>query len=316
MVSPRLDGPSEKLGSVSTSEEFLAWEVPDMDSEKRMRRLLKGMGRSTVVLDAIKYGGIRFDTPGRASFIEQEGFGAGRDESAHQVRFGQLLLNGDDLHEQPELVAIKPYEDRADLYREWAAHEYLNSLFDRQIGYINLGVHRDRQGNEAIISEYDHDVISFDSSFWADPEAPGHALRPTVLQRHATLGMQALGLMHGVRMTHGDAQVKNLAADRYGPRAIDLETADILDEEHIDHPTAMNQTRRDISAFIGSMAQVEENRQRIIEALAPDLVSERIVQAYVHGVKQGRAALEGEYVPDFGRYNSDAIRSNLERLTK
>ena len=117
----RLPGPSEKLGSVSTSDEFLTWEIPDNESEQRMRYLLNEMGRLTLVLDAVKYGNMHIDSSAQASFIEQEDFAAGRDESAHQVRFGQLIISGKDIYEQPDFVAIKPYENRADLYREWAA---------------------------------------------------------------------------------------------------------------------------------------------------------------------------------------------------
>lgn len=272
------------------------------------------MGRSSLVLDATKYGGIEFDAAAHGSFIEQEQFSSGRQDSAHQVRFGQLILNGKELHEQPEFVALKPYEDRSDLYREWAAHEYLNSLFDRQIGYINLGVHNDSDGVESIVSQYDHGVISFDSTFWADESAPAAALRPATLQRHAGLASESLGLMHGARMTHGDAQIKNLAADRQGPRAIDLESAEILDAERFDDPTSIAQTRRDLTVFIDSMGRVEENRQKIIEALSPEKVADRIVKSYMRGVKVGRASLGGEYVPNFEAQNEDVIRSELQSL--
>jgi len=314
MSNIRLEGRPEKLGSASVCNEFLTWEVPDVDSEKRMRRLLKRMGKSAVVLDQAKYGGVDFGDRAHASFIEQPGFAAGRDQSAHQVRFGQFILNGMNFREQPDFVAIKPYDERPSLYREWAAHEYLNSLFDDQAAFINLGVYKDPSGVEAIISQYDHDVISFDSSFWADESSPSSALRPDILQRHANLGAESLGLMHGVRMTHGDAQVKNLAADRRGVRLIDLESADILNEEAIDHPVVIAQTRKDLSAFISSMGQVEENRQKVIEALSSDAATQRIVDSYVYGVKRGRAALDGEYVPDFGKINEYAIREELEKL--
>lgn len=254
------------------------------------------MGRSSLVLDATKYGGIEFDAAAHGSFIEQEQFSSGRQDSAHQVRFGQLILNGKELHEQPEFVALKPYEDRSDLYREWAAHEYLNSLFDRQIGYINLGVHNDSDGVESIVSQYDHGVISFDSTFWADESAPAAALRPATLQRHAGLASESLGLMHGARMTHGDAQIKNLAAERF------------------DDPTSIAQTRRDLTVFIDSMGRVEENRQKIIEALSPEKVADRIVKSYMRGVRVGRASLGGEYVPNFEAQNEDVIRSELQSL--
>ena len=122
--------------------------------------------------------------------------------------------------------------------------------------------------------------------------------------------------MHGVRMTHGDAQVKNVAADRFGPRMIDLETAKILDAETVDDESSMLQTRKDLSAFIESMGRVEENRQYIIDALSDHKIIDTIVQSYQSGVREGRAALNGEYVPDFGRQNEDIIRLEMEKLNK
>jgi len=316
MTSIRISGKSEKFGNLTTSDEFLSWEIADIISENRMRRLLSEMARSAVVLDSVKYGGLNIGTKAHASFIENDDFLASREDSRHQVRFGQMVLNGADFREQPELVAVKPYDDRADLYREWAAHEYINSIFDRQVGFVNLGVYNDDDGTESIISQYDHDVISFDASFWAGDDDPASALRPAVMQRHAVLGMNGLGMFHGSRMTHGDAQAKNLAADRMGPRAIDLETARILDTDSIDDQTTFDQTRKDISSFIQSMGMVEANRQKVVEALNQEETKQRIVLAYEEGVRSGRAALRGEYVPDFGKYNHDSIRDDLNYLTK
>ena len=182
MSTVRLNGISEKLGPVTTSDEFLTWEIPDEDSSKRMRNLLRTMSIGSVALDRDKYAGIGFGEGATASFVEQVDFSYGREDSAHQVRFGQLLLNGNGVHEKPEFIALKPFDDRQSLYREWAAHDYLNSLFDRQIGYINLGVHNDTEGRESIISMYDHGVTSLDSSFWADDDAPAAALRPGILR--------------------------------------------------------------------------------------------------------------------------------------
>lgn len=316
MNSFRLNGQSEKFGPVSVSDEFLTWEVPDKESSSRMRHLIDSMGRSSLVLDTAKYGGLTFDDKAQATFIEKGEFSGGRDESAHQVRFGQLILNGRDFRELPEFVAVKPFEDRADLYREWAAHEYLNSLADRQIGYINLGIHNDRKGVESIVSQYDHDVVTFDSSFWADPydENADAWLRPEILQRHAKLGANGLGFLHGVGMTHGDAQVKNLAADRFGFRAVDLESAEIFDEESLHDPVALTRLGRDIRVFVDSMGQVEENADRVRSALSSVKIRESIARSYVNGMKHGRSLSGGRSLPDFGKVNTDRIHTELERL--
>lgn len=315
MNSFRLNGRSESFGPVAVSDEFLTWEIPDRESSGRMRGLISDMGRASLVLDTAKYGGISFDKKAKATFIEKDEFSGGRNESAHQVRFGQLILNGSDFHELPELVAVKPFEDRSALYREWAAHEYLNSLADRQIGYINLGIHNDDEGTESIVSQYDHDVVTFDSSFWADSYDPHYEsfMKPAVLQRHAKLGAQGLGFLHGVGMTHGDAQVKNLAADRFGFRAVDLEGAEILDEETFNQSDFLTQTGRDIRAFIDSMKQVDENRERVSDALSSARMHERIAQSYVLGLKQGRAVSQNT-VPAPASENVDRIHTELGRL--
>lgn len=316
MDTIRLRGQSEKFGSVSTSDEFLTWEVPDVESSIRMRRLINGMGRSTLVLDNAKYGGIHVDKNAHASFIEKEDFSGGRNESAHQVRFGQLVLNGRNFHEFPELVAVKPFEDRGALYKEWAAHEYINSLADRQIGYINLGVHNDTSGVESIISQYDHSVVTFDSSFWAEGEGSDAALKPAILQRHATLGAAGLGFLHGVGMTHGDAQVKNMAADRFGFRAVDLESAEILEPDALHDSSILTQTGRDISVFIDSMRLVEDNRERVEDALKPAKMRDRIAAAYIRGSKQGQSYLKHPATADLSELNKDRVHSELDKLLK
>lgn len=92
MNSIRLNGTSEKFGPVSLSDEFLTWEIPDKESSGRMRKLIDSMGRSSLVLDKAKYGGLTFDDQAHATFIEKDEFSGSRDESAHQVRFGQAYL--------------------------------------------------------------------------------------------------------------------------------------------------------------------------------------------------------------------------------
>ena len=88
MASVRISGRSEKLGSVSTSSEFLTWEVPDDLSSKRMRRLLKQLGKQSLTLDEDKYSNINLGNNAHATLIINPEFSEGRDECSHQVRFG------------------------------------------------------------------------------------------------------------------------------------------------------------------------------------------------------------------------------------
>ena len=316
--SPRLDGKSEKLGPVTISHEFIDWEVMDVDRPERMRRALNEMARRSVMLDAGMYGGVDL-VQARASFIEQEDFSYGRDNSRRHIRFGQMLINSGPrsaLFDEPEFVAIKPFNDRSELYTEWAAAAYLNDRYSRQMAFINLGVHNDKNGIESIISNYEHGVVSLDRSFNADELSPAAARRPEILRKHALLGMEGLGLYHGVRMTHGDAQAKNLAYDSLGPRAIDLESATIYSEEDSYSDDIWDRSRRDISAFIDSMVLVEENRQNVIRSLGSGRVLDAMIAKYRDGVMEGRSVMGGEYVPDFARDNADTIRDEYLKIIR
>ena len=130
------------------------------------------------------------------------------------------------------------------------------------------------------------------------------------------MGMEGLGLLHGSHVAHGDAQAKNLAFDRLGPRAIDLEDADIIETERIGEGEAIKQTQHDIAAFIGSFNQVDNNKEKIVKALSRKNQGEELVRAYRKGVKMGRAALGGEYVPNFDVINRDYILDNLALVLK
>lgn len=69
-----------------------------------------------------------------------------------------------------------------------------------------------------------------------------------------------LGYLHGLGISHGDAESKNLASDRKGIRVVDLETAKFIPK---DEAKAVAATRNDIETFIDSTIQVDENRELV-----------------------------------------------------
>lgn len=146
-----------------------------------------------------------------------------RQNSINQVRFGQLALHTQNSRENVELVAVKPLDNTARLVNEYGAMRYMNSLdFNegRPRAFQPVGFYRNSgSGINYLISRYEHSVISFDNVLW-DPEySPSEAEVCRVLGYCGVL----LGGMHASGIMHGDAQIKNMAADNYGPRAVDLE---------------------------------------------------------------------------------------------
>ena len=235
--------------------------------------------------------------PHRATFIDSNELGLGRDEARHQPRFGQMVLNGFGLHERPILVAAKPFHGSEDedpntyLRREWAAGNYLNSLSDRQLAYLPLGVWRTAEGVNHLISLYEHDVKSYDNTFWADKNTSPEALRAANVEHALVDCLRGLGYLHGVGLVHTDAEAKNLAANFGGVRFIDLEGIKQLPRKGAtveDSPKTINLIRHDIETFFDSTIQVDENHSSIAPVLAKSKMVEKLAKVYRSGLHQGK----------------------------
>lgn len=310
----RLNGTSEKLGGTRLSSEFPRWEIRgETDSDRRIKKhLLRSLGRHSVALDAGKY--FRLPRKGLTStFIEQPDFGLGREDSGHAVKFGQLVLNGPGIHEVPDLVAIKPFEDRGELYNEWGSSAYVNGLFDEQRAYLPLGVLKDSHGAPSMISLYEHGVKTADNVFWVDRELSPEALRPDVVERTATTCMYGLGLMHGARLIHGDAQAKNHGSDSRHVRFIDLENSLLIPVDGVDSEEFTDKIIKDVEVFIGSTGQVEDNRDQIAEPLRMPKVIDTMIMSYRQGIDKARSRQAGTHIPDYATIHEDAIRELIDR---
>lgn len=309
MSSPRYSGPTESLGTAQMSEEFPRW------SEEWLRDgapspLLENLGESALVLDRLQFGLIP-DQGARGTFVGQEEFRYGREESKHQVDFGQLLLNGPGVHEHPEHVAVKPFEDIDDLKREWTISQYLNGTFEDQFAILPLGLQKMPDGSWRMLSAFETGIKTFDNTLWANSDLEPEALRPENVRRAVGLGMRGLGMMHGSRVIHGDAEAKNLAADREKIRFVDLEGAEILAPDILDDPLSIKRTREDLDAFISSVVMVEQNLELIVPALSEKGVRGKLVKQYDEGVKEGRRFQGGTYIPNLERLNDDFIRDAI-----
>lgn len=306
----RLNGRSEKLGSTSLSHEFSSFEIGE--PAKPQERLIRKMGRGTVMLDAEKY----FMLPDHglnATFIEQPDFAYGREDSRHVVRFGQMLLNGPGIHESPDFVAIKPFDDKKELYNEWAANHYINSVFDDQRAFMPLGIVRDKHGDMNMITLYEHGVKTADAVFWADKESQPEALRAKVIENTAITCMYSLGLMHGARLIHGDAQAKNLGWDNRQARFVDLESAALIPRDAVQEAIYVDRVMKDVQIFIQSTMQVEENQDQIADVLRNPAVVNELMKSYKKGINEARHQQPVSRIPDYAALNEDRTRDLIDR---
>lgn len=261
-----------------------------LDIEKSERDILCVLDRLDVGHVALVASEIR--PPGKdakATFIDKEEFGRGRNEGQHGARFGQLIINGAGIWEAPAPVVLKPFNyDVSDspndqLAREWATNDYVNSVSQEQLAYLPLGVWKNVEGINHLITLYEHDVVSYDNIFWQDRDAHPESLRKEVLENAYHQCLTGLGYLHGVGVAHNDAEAKNLASDRRGIRFIDLETATKIDYSNLDLATLA--TRNDIETFIDSTLQVDDNRDLIEAVLTKRDVPQRFARLYRAGIR-------------------------------
>lgn len=312
-MSIRLNGRSEKFGSTSLSHEFSTFEIGE--PVKSRERLVRHLGKNSIALDAEKY----FMLPEKglqATFIEREDFRYEREESRHQVLFGQLILNGPGIHELPDFIAVKPFDDRRELYNEWAANSYLNSVFDEQRAFLPLGVMKDKHGDMSMLTLYENGVKTADTVFWADKEAQPEALRAAVIENTAVACMYSLGLLHGARLIHGDAQAKNLAWDSRQPRFVDLESSALIPADAVDDSIYINKVMKDVQIFIQSTMQVDDNREQISEVLASPSVVNKVMKSYKRGINEARRQQPEIAVPDYAAINEDQTRDLIDRTVR
>src|SRR4051812_47338253 len=98
MTSPRFHGTAERMGSVVPMDANA--EMGALGDESDLHRIIDRLQIGTVALTAAEFHLPQEEGDGiRASFINKEEMGFGRDEGQHQTRFGQMILNGHGYHE-------------------------------------------------------------------------------------------------------------------------------------------------------------------------------------------------------------------------
>ncbi len=192
-----------------------------------------------------------------ASVHEFEGFEYGRHKNSHGLIFGQMILQSMFDRQKQSFVAVKPFDTPKDALHEFAVMNYVNGFgrYGRAIlAFDTLGFHRFADtGQFGLITAYDETVTSYDNIFWDTDYEPSDQEIDKALSRCA----MSLARLHVFGLSHGDAQVKNMASDNVGIRFIDLESARpfpaMRDESSVDPYKAHHEVIRDISTLVGSL---------------------------------------------------------------
>lgn len=193
------------------------------DLDKKMRQLHHG----DFLIENSQFPDMQGSDNVRAEIVPLDELAQGRKESAHVVTFGQLLLRSDSDYEKNILVAVKPFDQPGDAVHEASAIRLVNRRIPRQLGSLQknsglntLGLCRFEDGTAGLVTEYDPAISTYDNLFWNENESVQTELRVAKALGHCGL---SLGRLHGAGFIHEDAQVKNMAADNYGNRYVDLE---------------------------------------------------------------------------------------------
>lgn len=237
----------------------------------------------------------------------------GREQSAHGIYFGQLVLASSAVQEMPTMVAVKPFDRRTTvlplgpvrgLAREWAANEHVARLSNEEQTYLPLGIWRSAEGVPQLLTLFDAQVQSFDNIFWARGTR-ANCLTEQHVAAAIHRSLYALGILHGAGLMHGDAQVKNLAQDSRRARFIDLSTLWPLEKHNgVILPSHDNRRslRLDLHLFASSTLGSTEHPTDMSAKTARVITDEaRIVRAgidYLAGVRMGSERTGLAYSPE------------------
>ncbi|HSX00015.1 MAG TPA: hypothetical protein VLH38_03195 [Patescibacteria group bacterium] len=256
---------------------------------------VKGMEANSFLLLDEAFTSIAADPPAsEAQFSLWPDLGRGREASAHGVVFGELMLASED-NSVTEFVAVKPFDTAKDAVREYGAIDHVNRLHpngSRPLSLEPLGFFHGENGQVSLITAYDQSIRTWDRVFWD----PNHV--PSTAEVRRALGQSAYSLaaMHDHLSTHGDAQVKNMGADRRGVRYVDLET---FSRFQVDDGSALHEAvERDLGTFLSSLNGGITTRQSdYTEAVASHFVAPyiRITQSPLSSLPES-AQMTGDQI--------------------
>lgn len=213
--------------------------------------------------------------------------------------------------EIPLHIAAKPYNRQTVLFdtpaksivHEWAANEYVNR-FNPPQAFEPIGLWKNEAGEPQLLTKFEEDVQSFDNVFWAR----GKTARQTKPERVAdSLGkcLYALGVLHGMGLYMGDAQVKNFARNARTVRYNDLEMLQPLPLGADNTVIPLTESRRFIASDVHMLAgstvdqteQPNDMQSKVFKVIRNATIVYQAGKQYIDGVRTG-SQQSGVVVPD------------------
>lgn len=232
-----------------STEDLLTLTQEFKNANQQIRKTLLAMDNGQFLLDTNQFRELDDIESAFGEMRKSDEFGYGRHKNTHGLEFGQLTVQtGQDKNRQI-LLALKPFDTPKAAAHEHIATHYINSFADEDTplpSFRPVGFYRDVNGQFCTLTEYDSKVQSFDNIFWDLEATPKDEQVKKALSRCAL----SLSILHDRGLSHGDAQVKNLATDNNGIRFIDLEAARV---HSVDREQASSVMLEDISTFFSSL---------------------------------------------------------------
>jgi hypothetical protein len=284
-----LEGPRSEIGNVAFKQlpelDFQPpLEVADIEAvENRLTEAIADLPPGALVLEEREFGEIDPEQA-QATYVRDDALAKGRQQSAHEVEFGQLVLKTRTDYNMPTLVAVKPHVTREEAAHEWIMFDVFNSLSEHQSAYVPLGVWTTQANAPRMLTLYEHSVQSMDNIFWPAPE-DAHDVTPAQIAKAYQIGLYALGIVHGAGLVANDmASVRNIARDSQRVRFIDLEQVEFAERQDARTIANSNQNHRyfqkDVTKLITSSIQRGKSNGEPMQDIDP-FVFERATRLLV-----------------------------------
>lgn len=205
---------------------------------------------------------------------------AGRENSVHEVQFGQLHISSEITHPLTELVAVK-YLNKGKAAVEMHAGREINKRFGTDVSLEGIGFIRKPDTSEVgYLTRYNHSIVTLDNVLW------NREANKTL--REEAMGFAGLWLasLHNHQVTHGDAQAKNIAYDSTQmPRYVDLEHASSFNP---DEYSSKQKRLDDVSDLFN---------QTFMPKTSPD-ENEIFIDAYLDQQERSRTPIDGSDIKE------------------
>jgi hypothetical protein len=219
------------MGHVQISDvKFVHLDPPEFgnpgipsDGYKRLADVISSVKQEQCALAVGQLGCFETVQKPSAAFTPVEDFAVGRGASKQGVFFGKLAVGSERHIPIPVYVAVKPYDKRkADLgsrppiavAHDIAASGHLTRI-SQGSAYSPLGIYRGRDTFPVphLITQFEERSTSLDNFFKQEETSTDAAGADRQILHAMRLGNFGLGLLHGARITHGDAFPQNFGVD-------------------------------------------------------------------------------------------------------